>query len=147
MILKDGLCLNRACHCNGEKVFSAVGIHHTPWNKGIPPSEETRKKMSKAHNGHPAWNKGVPRSEETKQKLSETLKGHPAWDKGTHRSEETRKRMSLSHKGLPAINRIKISIEDVAFESITEASKYYNVYPSTISSWVKTKKHNIFYIK
>ena len=44
MLLKDGLCLNKFYCCGGEKVFSAVGLHHAPWNKGMPPSEETRKK-------------------------------------------------------------------------------------------------------
>ena len=159
MILKDGLCLNRACHCNGEKVFSAVGIHHTPWNKGIPPSEETRKKISKAHNGHPAWNKGVPRSEEAKQKLSEAHKGIPRseetkhkisiskkgqspWNKGIPRSEETKQKISRNSS-----KRINISFGDNTFDSLTEASKYYNVSIGTISYWLKTKKHNAFYIE
>ena len=109
MQLKDGLCLNRAYFCNGEKIFSAVGIHHAPWNKGIPHSKETRKRMSLAQ-------------------------------KGQSPSKETRKRMSLAHK-------IKISIKGITFESITEASKYYNTSHSTIRYWLKNKKHNAFYIE
>ena len=62
MQLKDGLCLNRACCCGGEKVFSTVGTH---------PSEETKHKMSIAR-------KGTHLSEGTKQKLSVTMKGRPA---------------------------------------------------------------------
>lgn len=169
MLLKDGLCLNRACCCSGEKIFSRVGI--PPKNKGIPLSEETRKKISEAHKGHPGPNKGIPRSEETKQKISETLKGRPAWNKGlpgpnkgthlseetrkklsealkgTHLSEETKQKMSRTLKGRPATNQIKISIENIIFDSLTGASKYYNVGVSTIRCWVKNNKHNAVYIK
>ena len=42
MLLKDGLCLNRACCCSNEKIFSAVGIH---------PSEETKHKISTSLKG------------------------------------------------------------------------------------------------
>ena len=56
MLLKDGLCLNRACHCNGKKIFSRVGTHG--WNKGIPWSEEVRQKMRKPKKGHTGRNKG-----------------------------------------------------------------------------------------
>ena len=115
MLLKDGLCLNRACRCNGEKVFSAVGIHHAPWNKGMRLPDETRKKMSEAH-------KGIPRSEETKQKMRKPKKGHPAQ------------------------NRITISIEGIVFDSLTEASKHYNVTKQAISKWAKKNQHNAFYI-
>ena len=128
MLLKDGLCLNRFYRCGGEKVFSMVGTHG--WNKGIPRSEETKHKISKTLQGHPGPNKGIPRSEETRKKLSETHKGIP-------RSEETKQKMSGAKK-----NRIKISIEGTVFDSLTEASKYYNVSVEAIRKWVKTKNHN-----
>ena len=97
MLLKDGLCLNRSYHCNGEKVFSTVGIHHTPWNKGR---------------------------------------------KGISRSEETRKKLSIAPK-----RRIKISIEGTVFNSLTEASEYYNVSVKTIERWTQKKQHNAFHIE
>ena len=147
MQLKDGLCLNRACCCNGEKIFSRVGIPSP--KKGIPHTDEARKKMSEAHKGLPGWNKGIPRSEETKQKISEALKGLqawnkglPGWNKGFHCSEETKQKMSLAQK-----SRIKVSINDAVFESLTEASKYYKVGRVTIKCWIKNKKHNAFYIE
>ena len=124
MLKKNGLCLNRSYHCNGKKVFSAVGIHHT---------EKTKQKISKTH-------KGIPRSEETRKRISISKKGQSPWSKGTHLSEETRKRMSIAHK-------IKISIEGTVFDSITEASKYYNVHITTISYWIKNKNHNAVYIE
>ena len=80
MLLKDGLCLNRFYCCNGKKIFSAVG--QSPWNKGIPPSEVTRKRISEACKGHPARNKGIPRSEETRKKISMANKGQSPWNKG-----------------------------------------------------------------
>ena len=162
MLKKDGLCLNRSYHCNGKRVFSRLGTHG--WNKGTHLPEETRKKMSIAKKGQSPWNKGIPHSEETRKKMSISLQGRPSpkkgthlpeetrkrisiskkgqspWSKGTHLSEETRKRMSLAHK-------IKISIEGTVFDSITEASKYYNVHFTTISYWLKTKKHNAVYIE
>ena len=163
MQLKDGLCLNRACCCcSGEKIFSTVGTHHSEKtkqkisiskkgfhnsedarkkmsaaHKGQTHSEETRKRISEGHKGQPAWNKGIPMSEEHKKKLSISLKGR---NKGTHLDEETRKKISIAHKR-------KISIEGVVFDSLTEASKYYNVVVSTISCWIENKKHNAFYIE
>ena len=116
MLLKDGLCLNRACCCSNEKIFSTVGTHH----KGIHPSEET------------------------KHKISTSLKGR---NKGTRLAEETKQKLSVTMKGRPSLKKRKISIEGVVFESLTEASKYYNVHRSTIRNWAKTKKHNTVYIK
>ena len=121
---RDDLCLNRFYCCGKEKIFSTVGIHH---------SEETRKKISETKKGIPSPLKGIHHSEETGKKISEAKKG-------IHRSEETRKKISEAHK-------IKISIEGTIFNSLTEASKYYNVDSSTIRRWFKNKKHHTVYIE
>ena len=128
---RDDLCLNRFCCCGKEKIFSTVGIHH---------SEETRKKISETKKGIPSPLKGIHHSEETGKKISEAKKGVPSPLKGIHRSEETRKKISEAHK-------IKISIEGTIFNSLTEASKYYNVDSSTIRRWFKNKKHHTVYIE
>ena len=154
MQLKDGLCLNRFYCCSNEKIFSRAGTHlpdetrkkMSEAHKGTHHSEETRKKMSIVRKGRPGYNKGLHHSEEAKQKISRARKGHPGYNKGLHHSEETRKKMSIAKKGRPAKNQIKISIEGEVFNSLTEASKYYNVYPSTISLWAKNKKHNVVYV-
>ena len=39
-------------------------------------------KNSEAHKGKPGWNKGIPQSEEAKKKNSEAHKGKPSWSKG-----------------------------------------------------------------
>ena len=67
------------CDCSGEK-NPFYGKHHSEEikkklsesKKNI--SDETRKKMSESHKGKPAHNKGVPMSEEQKKKLSEAAK-------------------------------------------------------------------------
>ena len=153
MQLKDGLCLNRMCRCGNEKIFSNAGTHPSEETrkklsialKGTHHSEETRKKMSIAkkgtHHSEEAKEKmsiakkGTHLPEETRKKISEALKG-------THHSEEVKQKLSATMKGRPSLKKRKISIEGVVFNSLTEASKYYNVVPSTISCWVKTKKHN-----
>lgn len=45
-------------------------------------SDETRKKMSKAHKGQPAWNKGQKLSMYGRKKLSDAHLGQKAWNKG-----------------------------------------------------------------
>lgn len=60
-------------------------------------SEEARKRIGDAHKGKPSWNKGIPMSEETKRKLSESKKGQRHF--GHKHSEETKHKISESHKG------------------------------------------------
>ena len=55
----------------------------TPWNKGIPRDEETKRKISEKNKGKTGWNKGKHMSEESKRKLSESKKGKPSPRKGT----------------------------------------------------------------
>lgn len=63
-----------------------------PYNKGIPCSEETKKKMSIAHKGHIV-------TEETKKKISKSHKGKPSGAKGKHFSEESKKKISKANRG------------------------------------------------
>ena len=82
--------------------------------RGGVPSEEARRKMSEANKGKPAHNKGVPMSEEQKKKLSESKKnisdeirkkiseakkGKPASNKGKPMSEEQKRKLSEANKG------------------------------------------------
>lgn len=49
---------------------------HTPWNKGkkADPLVVERTAATRRKNKKPAWNKGIPMSEEQKKKISETKK-------------------------------------------------------------------------
>ena len=63
-----------------------------PWNKGIPRSEETKKKISEKH-------KGFKHSEESKRKMSESQKGIKNHFFGKHHTEEVKLKISRIHKG------------------------------------------------
>ena len=83
-----------------ELIFLTRSEHRKLHNKGRHLSEETRKKISKAH-------KGLRHSEESRKKMSESRKGknNPMYGKngaflGKHHNEDTLKKMSESHKGL-----------------------------------------------
>ena len=85
------------------------GYNLTTGGEGGTPSEETRRKISKAGIGRTAWNKGkpspykgVPRSEETRRKISEAHKGKPL-------SMEHRRKLSEAHKGQIPWNKGKPS--------------------------------------
>ena len=66
--------------------------------------------------------------------------GRPSPKKGIPLPEGAKQKMSEAHK-------IKISIEGTVFNSLVEASKYYNVSLPTIRYWSKNKKHNASQIK
>jgi len=76
------------------------GKHPTPWNRGIPRTEEEKKKMSESSKGIPAWNKGKTGiySEETIRKMSEARKGKTAGKDnpmyGKEHLPETRRKIS-----------------------------------------------------
>lgn len=76
-------------------------------SRGIPKSDEHKKKLSVAHKGEknywfgkPSPKRGKPMSEEQKQKLSKAHKGKPAHNKGIPRSEETKEKLRIK-----ALNR------------------------------------------
>lgn len=65
----------------GKELLKEKGLRsrgRTPWNKGVPKTQEARRNLSMALKGRKAWNKGVPVSEETRKKISESVKlnGH-----------------------------------------------------------------------
>jgi DNA mismatch endonuclease, patch repair protein len=77
---------------------------HKTWNKGIPHSLETRKKISIAKKGCISVRKGVKLTDETKLKLSLAKKGKPnpkisAALKGRHLSDSMKLKLSKALKG------------------------------------------------
>ena len=147
MQLKDGLCLNRACCCGGEKIFSRVGTHN-------PYSEETKHKMSIAKKGRikisiegtifDSFVEAAKYYNVSKQTIKYWIKNkkHNATQtKGIRLSEEEIQKRRL------AAPRKKISFQGEVFDSLSEAARYYNVATPMISYWVKNKKFNAFYIE
>ena len=88
-LLEIGEYFNRPAN---ELVFITQKEHRALHNKGKQLSEETKQKISIAHQGKTPWNKGVPSSDETKKKISSARKGMVF-------SEEHKKNLSESLKG------------------------------------------------
>lgn len=116
---------------------------HVPWNKGtkqgpissahrqllslvhkgVPKSEEHKRKLSQGNKGK----HGVVMAEEIKQKISASLKGRPSPNKGNKWSEETRRKMdsripwnrgkagtySTSKKGQPLSEEAKQNLSKI----------------------------------
>ena len=98
---------------------------------GIKHSEETKRKIGEKNS---KALKGKKHSEEHKKKIGEAHKGKPSPNKGKKASEETKRKMSeASSKKVICITTGKI------FNSVTEASNYYNVARNTISFCCKKK--------
>jgi group I intron endonuclease len=68
------------------------------WNKGVPATEEQKRRQSIAMMGKPAPNKGIPRTEEQKAKQSFAMKGRVAWNKGIPMSDEQKNKLRLVDK-------------------------------------------------
>ena len=113
-ILHDGIIPEFLDDLEKEVIakFNTVAPHGynlTDGGEGGSPSEETRRKISKAGKGRTPWNKGkpspyrgVPRSEETRRKISKANTGK------TH-SEETRRKISEVQIGRTPWNKGKPS--------------------------------------
>ena len=56
-------------------------------------------KNSEAHKGKPGWNKGIPQSEEAKKKNSEAHKGKQSPFKGKHHTVNSKVKLSAARKG------------------------------------------------
>ena len=87
----------------------------TPWNKGVSPSEETRKKISEANKGRQAWNKGKTLSDEYRKKLSDAHKGIP-------QSEESKRKKSESLKGRTRPDEVKKKISQTKKANLDKIS-------------------------
>ena len=87
---------NKSLMSVSQKV-SAYRTGKSSWNKGIPASEEQKRKQSLAMKGKPAWNKGL--TKETSASImsaSNKLKGHECfvkdWEAAKKKEYQTKKR-------------------------------------------------------
>ena len=113
-------------------------------SRGYSLSEETRARISRAHQGM----KGPPVSEETRAKISKALKGkycgerHPMY--GTHPSPETRAKLSAARKGRPSGNSKAVLCLETgeAFNSALEASRKTGVHRAAIGRACRGERDN-----
>lgn len=92
----------------------------------------------------PAWNRGIPLTEDVKKKLSESLKGRKVWNKGIECREETKKKLSIANKNQEAINK-KIILDvntGVFYMSILEASRFNNIKRTTLNAMLSGQNKN-----
>jgi len=89
-----------------SKVLSMNKKGTTPWNKGIPRTEETKRKMSEALKGRKPTFKGKKHSDEAKRKISEKNKGHK-YRVGTTHTEESKQKMRIAALGRTSPNKGK----------------------------------------
>ena len=85
-----------------------------------PHTEEEKLKQSKIMKAYraknPIWNKGIPMSDEVKKKVSTKLKGKPSPMKGKKRPEETTQKINETKRKLGTFNSSKE--EDIAYEIV-----------------------------
>ena len=84
----------RKNHESATKARIASG-NYVSWNKGLTKEnceslKRVSEKVSKARKGKSPWNKGIPMSDEAKMKLSNSNKGKTAWNKGLTKDTDTR---------------------------------------------------------
>lgn len=101
-------------------VAGAAGLGRAPWNKGktglpnkgIPRTEEAKKKMSEARKGIPAWNKGK-KCPQLVGKGTGFQKGAVSCRKGVHLSDETKKKISIAREGKKMSEETKKKISEI----------------------------------
>ncbi len=73
--------------------------------KGVPMSEEAKRKSSLSHMGNPGYWTGKKRSLESRLNISKGHLGQTPWNKGIKSSPETIKKLRESHLGQKAWNK------------------------------------------
>lgn len=116
-------------------------------------SQETKNIISHKRLGSSPINKGKSledsvgskRASEIRKLLSDKAKArtgdkNPFYNKS--HSDKTKKHLSETMKGRKPSNMKKVIIDDLIFESVTEASRQLNVSPATILFRIKSKSDN-----
>ena len=131
---------NMKCGGKGSRSYDMLGENNPnygkpAYNRGIPMSNEQKKKISNSKKGHTPPNKGIPMSNEQKKKLSENhwdCSGtkHPMY--GKKHSKESIEKMRQSHKGSNnPLSKKVLKIDEYGnvvdeYESLREASRIVN---------------------
>ena len=124
------------CGEQTKKKISEATKGRIPWNKGIPRTEEEKRKMSLSHigktKGKKNGNYGKPMSEEAKRKSSESHKGKTPWNKDGRISEEQKSKIrEKNSKSIVCIETGEV------FTSISDASCHIGVTITAVSNCLK----------
>jgi group I intron endonuclease len=141
-------------HSHSEETKNKIGDA----NRGRKVSDETKKKISEANKGKvmpvrtDEWKQNHSEfmtvnnpmfwyihTEESRKKMSEANKDKP-------KSEEHRKKMSNANKGSKPPNMVKVEIDGVIFESVTDASRKTGINMSTLRNRIKSKNYEGYMI-
>ena len=121
-----------SCEERKEK-YGKIGERNGMYGKTH--TEEARKIFSELHMGN-TYTKGKKASEETKQKLSKMRKNKNTGEEnpffGKHHTEETKEKLREKIKGTQSPSRISISIDNINYVSMTDASKKLSIPLPTI---------------
>jgi len=99
--------------------IAATGVIHES-RRGVPLSEDHKKKLSESHKGKPGSRLGTKTSEKSKKKFHETRFGVPI------HTEESKKRISESSKKRITTNEAKQNMSNAkSFRKIKNASSQY----------------------
>lgn len=144
-------------HTKEEKDAISKGIKehwedHTPPWKGKPKPSQSEA-MKKYYSEHEIWNKGIPQTEEAKKKNSEAHKGEKNHFYGKHHTEETKALISQKVKAsgwrpsdeyIKRVSKPVLCVETgVVYPSAIEAGRQNDVRQSRISYACTHEKYTI----
>lgn len=125
-----------------KKSYSKFGEKNGMFGKTH--TKEVREIFSKIHKGN-TYCLGIKHSEETCKKMSEIAKqriGEKNPFFGKVHSEETRKKISEKNLGNKPKNMIKIIVDDIIYDSITEAGRQLGLNTTVVLWRLKSKNPN-----
>lgn len=130
--------------------FSRKGINNGMYGRNH--SEYVKRKLSLLNKGKVPINKnksleeslGIERAKKIKNILSNYAKSRTGANNpfyGKNHTMETKKRLRNANLGKKPINMKKVLINDIVFESLTEASRQLDVVPATILYRIRSKNY------
>lgn len=137
------------CHVQSEnqvryevtaEQYEEARIAFSKVRRNTKASEETKRKMAKAHAGENNSFYGKRHTEETRQKIREKRKLQICPTLGKKRSLEQRRKMSEIRKGMFANSKHprakKVVCEEKIYGCVKECAEFYDINPITMRAWL-----------